>query len=176
MALSLTMSAVADETNASEALTENVPEISASVTEPDELLVYEDPAEAVEPRYADHYEYLQKIRVKTSGGSAGYVTIEFGIYKMYRELGGGHSEFWNYGVSAVIVDTSSDGSNLKAEITISADAHDVETTYYTTDMANADRLFVSFPKNYNIINIDAFLTVRSDAFGYIMNKELHANC
>lgn len=177
MALSLTLTAVADGTNASEALTENGSEISVSLTESDEMPVYEDSAEAAEPRYAETYVYLDEKEIQTFGGTAGHVTVKFGIYKRYFEFGGGHAEM-NYGVSAKIIDSSSssDGRDLKANFTITIEGEERENIYPVEANAYSNQLYYDFPTGYNFVSIEAHLTFKSDAFGDIIDEILVAAC
>lgn len=163
MTLSLTMGAVADEADAPEAV---VSEAEVSMTEPDELVVIEDQTDAAEPRYVDSLEYIGELRSeRTKGGTAGYVTVKYGIYKRYRDAVSGHKQFVCYGAS-IQLDYDSDKNNLNADLSItptyrtcSEEVKLDKITKYT------DRLFYDFPVRTDYLNFSVTFSVGSEAFG-----------
>lgn len=174
MVFSLTMGAVADETDAPEALAGIESEVTVSVTEPDEPPVIEDSADVAEPMYVDYYEYIgEPALIQTPGGTAGYVTIKFGFYKQYRDGGGGYKQFMNYGVSAQIVDSQSDGSNLKGNFKIRVVGNEYRVPHETKDNAYSDRLFCDLPSGYNYVSLEAYLTFESNAFGNLEDEPIY---
>lgn len=175
IAFSLTMGAVADETDAPEALAEIESEVTVSVTEPDEPPVIEDQTEAAEPRYVDSFEYIGELKTaRIKGGTVGYVTVKYGIYKRYRDGGGGHKQFVCYGAS-IQLDYDSDKNNLNADLSI-IPTYRTPSEEYTFDEITdyTDRLFFDYPTGIDYLNFTVTFSVESKAFGGYDNT-IHRN-
>lgn len=173
MAMSLSMGAVAEDSVTSDTYDENSSDYSISVSSPDQTTADENLGEETEPSY----NYIGDVmRARTSGGTGGYITVEYGIYERYRDAGGGYNQFMNYGISVKIVDTVSDGSDLTADLTIAPVGREASAEIIFPEVtAYSDRLFYDFPTDYDYINLTGYISVSSDAFGDVNSVIINRN-
>lgn len=173
MALSLGMSAVAEDSVTSDTHTKNSSGYPIIMTSPGK------PVAKAETMYSGSYKYIyfgDFWRVQTPGGTDGYITVEYGIYEKYCYTGNGYNQFMNYGISMEIVDKAPAESGLKADITIAPVGREpsdvIKFPEVTTD---SDRLFYDFPNGYDYISLTCYSNIRSAAFGDVDNIIINRN-
>lgn len=102
--------------------------------------------------------------VKTSGGDNGSVMIRSGVYTFtINPIGNVIQKY--YGVTAEIVDSSEDGSNLRTNITIEATFSDRNDRYKYSRSEDTGYLQLERYPSIPFIHCDATITTTSPGFG-----------
>lgn len=111
--------------------------------------------------------------IKTSGGDNGSVKIRSGIYTFtINPIGNVIQTF--YGVSAEIVDSDEDGSDLRTNITIEATFRDRNNAYTYSKSGDTGYLQLEKYSTTPYINCSAVITTDSPGFGH-SSQTINAN-